>query len=84
MTTAYRFFVYYYNDENKLNRINEYNNIIKEVFEKYKKDDWKLLDGMKILSNTTYLTVDGIHPSTEGHFEMAHNIVDEIKDIVRI
>ncbi|MBO5453691.1 MAG: hypothetical protein J6A69_06970 [Clostridia bacterium] len=82
ITTAYRFSTYYFNDENKLNRINEYNQIIREVFDKYKKDNWKLLDGMKILNDTTYLTVDGIHPSTEGHFQMAYNIVREIKDII--
>ena len=66
MTTIYRYHSLYFNDKEFMSDFNAYNECIIDIFNKYRKDDWKLLDGQKILSDTTYLTTDGIHPSTEG------------------
>lgn len=74
--------VCYNNDEEKIKRYNEFNAVIRKKCETLDKKQCLLVEGSEILTSTTYLMCDNIHPSTEGHMMMGINLYNKCKDFI--
>lgn len=46
-------------------------------------DNTYLIEGSEIITDTEFLSADGIHPCDYGHFMMARNWYNKIKDLVK-
>lgn len=59
-----------------------FNNIIREYHKTHKRPNVHFIDGDEILTETRWLSSDGLHPSTEGHALMGFNVAQFIKKYI--
>ncbi len=74
--------VCYDKNEEKFKRYNEFNDVIRKRYETLDKEQCFLVEGSEILTSTTWLMCDNIHPSTEGHVMMGINLYNKCKDFI--
>lgn len=78
LTTVYPNYASYEADTIANKYQNQYNDVLLKLSKEF--SNIYLLNGDEILTDFTLLTFDLIHPSEQGHTEMAYNIVDKIKE----
>lgn len=71
-----------YNGEKNYTKFQEFNEIIRKKCMTVDKKQCLLVEGADILTNTTWLMCDNIHPSTEGHMMMGINLYNQAKDFL--
>lgn len=63
-------------------KYDEFNEIIRKKCAGMDKNQAMLVEGSEILTSTTWLMCDNIHPSTEGHIMMGINLYNKCKNFI--
>lgn len=61
---------------------NAFNDVMRNLFHTYKRDNLYLIEGNELLQDTFALTQDLIHPSDYGHSQIAVNLTKRIKEAI--
>ncbi len=78
MTTIYPNSGFYQKDMKSHKESQDYDEVIRKLCGRY--PEIHLIEGKDILTDTEYLSADGIHPCDYGHFNMAQNWYNKMKD----
>ena len=79
VTTVYPNSTFFKPTRPEYEKIKIFDEIVREKCKKYSKGKMILVEGREILTDTEYLTADGIHPNDYGHFMMGNNWYEKIK-----
>lgn len=71
-----------YRDGEKADKFKSFNEIIRKKCSSFDDKQCLLLEGKDILTSTTWLMCDNLHPSTEGHVMMGINLYNKAKDFL--
>ena len=81
VTTIYPFSKRFMDGENENEKSALFDDVLRKTCVGFK--NVYLAEGGEILTDTEFLSADGIHPCDYGHFMMAQNWYNKIKDVVK-
>ena len=59
-----------------------FENVLKNVKERFPGNDLHLIEGSRILTDVSGLTVDMVHPSDDGHILMGQNLANHLRALL--
>lgn len=82
VTTIYPNGVFFKPEHPEHEKMKIFDEIVREKCSKYSNGKIILIEGKEILTDTEFLTADGIHPNDYGHFMMGNNWYEKIKNYI--